>query len=105
MIRLPPRSTRTDTLFPDTTLFLSKNSGSGSRDIPPACRAALLAAQDSTRLRVCGPSHKPGEDQSHAAASRLARADGAERSEEQTSEHQSLMRNSYAVFCLKKKNI
>src|SRR3546814_8260035 len=74
MIRRPPRSTRTDTLFPYTTLFRS-----GQR------RAGALAA--GTR----GAAHR----------GRAAGADGR-RSEEHTSELQSLMRISYAGFCLKK---
>src|SRR3546814_10223710 len=74
MIRRPPRSTRTDTLFPYTTLFRSV------RDTP-------------VTLTVC---YVEGND-THAAV-------GDRRSEEHTSELQSLMRISYAVFCLKKKN-
>src|SRR3546814_2604073 len=75
MIRRPPRSTRTDTLFPYTTLFRSVLKYGGAGDI-------LLSAD--TPL----------------ADSRLF----IDRSEEHTSELQSLMRISYAVFCLKKKN-
>src|SRR3546814_8049338 len=74
MIRRPPRSTRTDTLFPYTTLFRSR--------CPPA-------PAGRRPCRPC-PAAAPG-----GAASR--------RSEEHTSELQSLMRISYAVFCLKKK--
>src|SRR3546814_2219499 len=88
MIRRPPRSTRTDTLFPYTTLFRSVDRGRG------------LAEQ--------------GDDKQHGAAEqdRVHRVEGGEipvgaapgrRSEEHTSELQSLMRISYAVFCLKKK--
>src|SRR3546814_3078640 len=89
MIRRPPRSTRTDTLFPHTTLFRS--------DWWPAPRGAGPAGRAATRHSARRwPVH-------HAAAipSRCARRD---RSEEHTSELQSLMRISYAVFCLKKKN-
>src|SRR3546814_7664763 len=75
MIRRPPRSTRTDTLFPYTTLF---RSPARHRPSPPAGR--------------------------HGPASRCRRAPSTRRrSEEHTSELQSLMRISYAVFCLKKK--
>src|SRR3546814_4000224 len=77
MIRRPPRSTRTDTLFPYTTLFRS------------GLRAPRNDVQD---VRV---------PRAHGCA-RAAEAIG--RSEEHTSELQSLMRISYAVFCLKKKN-
>src|SRR3546814_6034292 len=87
MIRRPPRSTRTDTLFPYTTLFRSRlfpSSGcSGSR-------SALDATSCSRR--------------SWSALSRRSYSPTRTRSEEHTSELQSLMRISYAVFCLKKKN-
>src|SRR3546814_10870583 len=78
MIRRPPRSTRTDTLFPYTTLFRSRLPPGGGRD---GGFGALSA-------------HQRG-----GAAGRRA----PRRSEEHTSELQSLMRISYAVFCLKKK--
>src|SRR3546814_11631253 len=71
MIRRPPRSTRTDTLFPYTTLFRS----------PPV-------RLDCSRRHSANSFHDPA---------------GPSRSEEHTSELQSLMRISYAVFCLKKK--
>src|SRR3546814_7491188 len=81
MIRRPPRSTRTDTLLPYTTLFrfsvlqeLSKN--------------AIYANEELINKIV----------ENHDSAKK-----GISRSEEHTSELQSLMRNSYAVFCLKKK--
>src|SRR3546814_9232228 len=95
MIRRPPRSTRTDTLFPYTTLFRSRG-------------IVVLLAERATKpwaipAKSCGwpfagellrrtthPGHLP----------RISRF----RSEEHTSELQSLMRISYAVFCLKKKN-
>src|SRR3546814_2904996 len=91
MIRRPPRSTRTDTLFPYTTLFRSRGSPA-SRAIQRSgtrCRAAAEAD------RSCG-----GCRRSNRA---VARRPSPERSEEHTSELQSLMRISYAVFCLKKK--
>src|SRR3546814_13454863 len=88
MIRRPPRSTRTDTLFPYTTLFrsilysmermgLAFTTASG----PKAVKSARVVGD------VLGKFHPHGD-----------------RSEEHTSELQSLMRISYAVFCLKKKN-
>src|SRR3546814_9313856 len=85
MIRRPPRSTRTDTLFPYTTLFRS-----------PQARPGLCPAQ------APAGSAAPVLHHQH----RLAAADHhrARRSEEHTSELQSLMRISYAVFCLKKKH-
>src|SRR3546814_7289337 len=87
MIRRPPRSTRTDTLFPYTTLFRS------------------LGARQPAPHRPGRP--RPGAGRRHRTADRqrpAARAErAAGRSEEHTSELQSLMRISYAVFCLKKK--
>src|SRR3546814_7796655 len=79
MIRRPPRSTRTDTLFPYTTLFRSACEGSAARR--ESGTAAPASAPWSPRARRRSPR----------------------RSEEHTSELQSLMRISYAVFCLKKK--
>src|SRR3546814_3868739 len=80
MIRRPPRSTRTDTLFPYTTLFRSGCHALGAR---PACQGDQ-------------------RDAALAGGNRL-RGMADVRSEEHTSELQSLMRISYAVFCLKKK--
>src|SRR3546814_1398121 len=90
MIRRPPRSTRTDTLFPYTTLF---RSGLAHR----LHRRSGLRAVDAGREGACpvGPPLGLGA-QLWPPADRL-------RSEEHTSELQSLMRISYAVFCLKKK--
>src|SRR3546814_14532247 len=78
MIRRPPRSTRTDTLFPYTTLF---RSDAGCDRQPDRTGRGPLASDRAGQLS----------------------AGGEGRSEEHTSELQSLMRNSYAVFCLKKK--
>src|SRR3546814_4143957 len=88
MIRRPPRSTRTDTLFPYTTLFRSSHP-----------RGVHHRRTDGRRRE--GSRGQPV----HAQAYRPRRAGEARRfrSEEHTSELQSLMRISYAVFCLKKK--
>src|SRR3546814_5457587 len=88
MIRRPPRSTRTDTLFPYTTLFRSGFSVALSNLDDPADRRTL-----NTPVTVAITA---------AGASDVAPAP-LSRSEEHTSELQSLMRISYAVFCLKKK--
>src|SRR3546814_4671044 len=106
MLRRPPRSTRTDTLFPYTTLFRSPAPSSdaiGRRG--PARAADRPHRQDrGWRSSACTVGHGGIEP----VARRLAREDLADRlrgrSEEHTSELQSLMRISYAVFCLKKKN-
>src|SRR3546814_5023821 len=94
MIRRPPRSTRTDTLFPYTTLFRSLFHGftaDAFHDLKPSL---LLRRTCQSRLRL----KKLGRGvRNHNCFARLAR------SEEHTSELQSLMRISYAVFCLKKK--
>src|SRR3546814_1501580 len=93
MIRRPPRSTRTYTLFPYTTLFRSHLISSLSR-APTFENSIENLAHRSTRVS------KPLVDRKHAACP----PDVDSRSEEHTSELQSLMRISYAVFCLKKKN-
>src|SRR3546814_10240629 len=82
MIRRPPRSTRTDTLFPYTTLFRSVAG------LKPLDAASLVERKSERFLR-----------DPHISL------EVADRSEEHTSELQSLMRISYAVFCLKKKNL
>src|SRR3546814_2409118 len=98
MIRRPPRSTRTDTLFPYTTLFRSDVALSVKR------RSAGQDRQHSVDILhavVHGRRNpEPLVIKSRVDSRRLKR-----RSEEHTSELQSLMRTSYAVFCLKKKTL
>src|SRR3546814_7986054 len=122
MIRRPPRSTRTDTLLPDTTLFLSRANrpprllsqsrcGCPCRPIgmrPLSSFSILLpAAAPRRRQRVRSQSlaqlslQRRDLPDCHSGLRRRRRT---LRSEEHTSELQSLMRISYAVFCLKKKN-
>src|SRR3546814_4736396 len=116
MIRRPPRSTRTDTLFPYTTLFRSQGV--------EVVEGLVELGQQFAHVRGGVADHAGGarQQQRHRAARRrqhrageagllravLARvavgADLARRSEEHTSELQSLMRTSSAVFCLKNKN-
>src|SRR3546814_4152335 len=91
MIRLPPRSTRTDTLFPYTTRFRSHGVEIA---IVGAGISGLIAAFELMKLGV-----KPVVYEASQLGGRLR----SQRSEEHTSELQSLMRISYAVFCLKKK--
>src|SRR3546814_1060997 len=95
MIRRPPRSTRTDTLFPYTTLFRSPVAlHADDRRFHAHCGRAPVDDQLELVAEIAG-------DMSGACRADLA---GGIRSEEHTSELQSLMRISYAVFCLKKKN-
>src|SRR3546814_1962892 len=109
MIRRPPRSTRTDTLFPYTTLFRSCRRLPASRlpapsDAPSAARGVAWPPRNkaggSARRQGSSPEQRPRR--SVASRPRL-RCGPVPRSEEHTSELQSLMRISYAVFCLKKK--
>src|SRR3546814_8632857 len=130
MILRPPRSTRTDTLFPYTTLFRSKSlvpvlnpDGSVALDheeFPrPETTAEGLAALkpsfdaiadfdlgDGVTFRKQIQRRYPGLGFKgvHHAGNSSGVVDGAARSEEEQSELQSLMRSSYAVFCLKKNN-
>src|SRR3546814_4783128 len=97
MIRRPPRSTRTDTLLPYTTLFRSTCWIPWSGTCPAARRRPMSPVSRSPRSPPRRPSWRRGRP-----ASSKARLNN--RSEEHTSELQSLMRISYAVFCLKKKN-
>src|SRR3546814_9700949 len=94
MIRRPPRSTRTDTLFPYTTLFRSAIAA-GRANLPDALRRSLVDG-DPLGRRVAQSHHQP------CGAAGIGQI-CCVRSEEHTSELQSLMRISYAVFCLKKK--
>src|SRR3546814_7946401 len=134
MIRRPPISTRTDTLFPDTTLFRSSVSppvtDRNEFNHPPRRLQALRSdprrrrdrpggrsgrVRDHPRAERVGQDHPaqhdrrprppdPGADLARRARRNLDQGGRAQRrSEEHTSELQSLMRNSYAVFCLKKK--
>src|SRR3546814_4539626 len=108
MLRRPPRSTRTDTLFPYTTLFRSasqiepffQNERTHERKRPPTLRRTARSELPEPRKSVVLAAllfllaQRGTQDVAQAGT----------RSEEHTSELQSLMRISYAVFCLKKKN-
>src|SRR3546814_2307248 len=123
MIRRPPRSTRTDTLFPYTTLFRSAcNAASRRRDRRRVSggdgRSWVERLDNSIAFEPAGEREMQGDrkqiERAETVESELERVVGVgrmkpvahrphPRSEEHTSELQSLMRNSYAVFCLKKK--
>src|SRR3546814_10040322 len=97
MLRRPPRSTRTDTLFPYTTLFRSKRGHI-------ACFQPTILKYPVGLIRIfviAGKNHVATHQQLIGLAQAIFKT---QRSEEHTSELQSLIRNSYAVFCLKKKN-
>src|SRR3546814_1388412 len=117
MIRRPPSSTRTDTLFPYPTLF--RSAGGRFRLLEPAAGSGRLSQSQPSARNAPRPAAAALKRQRHAHrladrhGARLFRADRKrsrasgglcqQRSEEHTSELQSLMRISYAVFCLKKK--
>src|SRR3546814_10287364 len=117
MIRRPPRSTRTDTLFPYTTLFRSEQQflmdavnyieAAAHIAVGEALAPIVVDEEDREKRGLGGPVDigldaivvHPGGPQRPCAAQSIF----ADRSEEHTSELQSPMRRSYAVFCLKKK--
>src|SRR3546814_8752146 len=118
MLRRPPRSTRTDTLFPYTTLFRSFSYRRGIDDartgLARAGAGGLLCGGRAGGQRNCQRNDQGGRF--HDISPSVLRLDTfvlrgegrnatTTRSEEHTSELQSLMRISYAVFCLKKKKI
>src|SRR3546814_1222142 len=105
MIRRPPRSTRTDTLFPYTTLFRSsfilgaialKQTGTGIGDVPGVYGTQSI-------FKPTDPYGGMMQSQNLREIASIRDPIYRSRSEEHTSELQSLMRISYAVFCLKKK--
>src|SRR3546814_2161233 len=127
MIRRPPRSTRTDTLFPYTTLFRSEAFRVRNIDLVPSGNEGVLTVIARCKPRdvqlhlgtILSAEHEifsalillaadPRQYLGHPVSAVYGHQPGAgnrtQRSEEHTSELQSLMRISYAVFCLKKKN-
>src|SRR3546814_2470649 len=124
MIRRPPRSTRTDTLFPYTTLFRSRFPGVRQPPHAPAawrcdvrlCPNACWQGKQAAEHPVCALASGGATRRTGVLCGRGCRSSAAKetipflretkpaRSEEHTSELQSLMRITYAVFCLKKKN-
>src|SRR3546814_3632993 len=99
MIRRPPRSTRTDTLFPYTTLFRSRRADEAGDEEVGGPGEHRVRIGDLLDLAVAHDDDAVG----HGHGLDLVVGDVDRRSEEHTSELQSLMRISYAVFCLKKK--
>src|SRR3546814_1272139 len=97
MRRRPPRSTRTDTLFPYTTLFRSPSATDCLTSRPSTSMSPPL------RRKLVGVAARLARGNPRKGDARPASV--AKRSEEHTSELQSLMRISYAVFCLKKKTV
>src|SRR3546814_10369603 len=100
MIRRPPRSTRTDTLFPYTTLFRSNRMKLNY--FIAFCKIVTLDCRNCVSEERAGDGCRPDSGGVRGRDSGGAGVAG-KRSEEHTSELQSLMRISYAVFCLKKK--
>src|SRR3546814_10332222 len=99
MIRRPPRATRTDTLFPYTTLVRSVSRNTWIRSTAPCRREAAHLQRRSKEWRLAREDYSRPSIRHHRSRPRTWR------SEEHTSELQSLMRTSYAVFCLKKKKL
>src|SRR3546814_2353541 len=95
MLRRPPRATRTDTLFPYTTLF---------RSVQHHHVAAVAGGEIVQHRRPVGQAGDPEAEIFQFGTDRFTADPPNRRSEEHTSELQSLMRISYAVFCLKQKN-
>src|SRR3546814_6592098 len=108
MVRRTPRSTRTDTLFPYTTLFRAQADGEGTRPVDQhriTGRGRLDPHHHGERAAGDVEAGRGGDAHRLPAIQRgrfTREARGGGRSEEHTSELQSLMRTSYAVFCLKK---
>src|SRR3546814_3030338 len=100
MIRRPPRSTRTDTRFPYATLFRSADAAMARR----VSEHDIATGGDALRLRLhAGQDLRPRGTRARPLRGAQRVPPRPRRSEEHTSELQSLMRTSYAVFCLKKK--
>src|SRR3546814_5819946 len=110
MIRRPPRSNPTDTLFPYTTLFRSPTDEERAAAADARRQAAREAEAEAAAMRrdlAMVESYATEDDLRRAYGERITLVEESlktSRSEEHTSELQSLMRISYAVFCLKKKN-
>src|SRR3546814_1224558 len=109
MIRRPPESTRTDSLLPHTTLsqsggMLTALVALARHASAPCSLNAITVPSGVATAVICPLLPTPAERSVSALACHCTRPEARSRSEEHTSELQSLMRISYAVFCLKKKN-
>src|SRR3546814_3433368 len=108
MIRRPPRSTRTDTLFPYTTLFRSKAGvrigAPANGDVHRPCEGGEHRGLKQRIVHLAIGRERENARRRRPDDGRPPSGHAPTRSEEHTSELQSLMRISYAVFCLKKKN-
>src|SRR3546814_7498928 len=108
MIRRPPRSTRTDTLIPDTTLFRSVagtvagNAESSTTRGKATTTVTGTIGGDAVATAANGNDYQSSSTTDYAGKVAASGSTSFGRSEEHTSELQSLMRTSYAVFCLKK---
>src|SRR3546814_10232486 len=107
MIRRPTRSTRTDTHFPDTTFFRSQPPAISEHDVvvvPKVVADTLIEPPEEHREGAYphDPAQPPGRTGTHKRGDQQQYR--SPRSEAHTSDLQSLMRISYAVYCLKKKN-
>src|SRR3546814_3059791 len=101
MIRRPPKSTRTDTLFPYTTLFRSAIGWDSATEVEAVSSGNVGGGSTGFPQTLTGSKDGFTENAAHYAT--MTCNSSSTRSEEHTSELQSLMRISYAVFCLKKK--
>src|SRR3546814_5153664 len=110
MRRRPPRSTRTDTLFPSPPLFRSADGGAdevphgSERDCRRRVADAVGHRRHGLRQGAADPEAGRAREAERAGELGVTGSTSFGRSEEHTSELQSLMRISYSVFCLKKKN-
>src|SRR3546814_1987019 len=106
MVRRPPGSTRTDTPFPYTTLFRSATANAAPHNLWKRRLGGLasVAALGLSALAGCSDDEPPADTGGDGGGVETDTGGDTGRSEEHTSELQSLMRISYAVFCLKNKN-
>src|SRR3546814_6400443 len=105
MLRRPPRSTRTDTLFPYTTLCRSSAPIDSKLIVPKDPAAPPLTGPEAIQFALQNLDLDAKQNEAMSVVKRKLKSKRPDRSEEHTSELQSLMRISYAVFCLTNNNI